>query len=183
MNFLKNTLSKIKGAFGIGKTLNKYAPKPTPATQTIEWAGQPYLAGQWRAQNKMITPSKYDMSKAVSMIKPDPKYNAQVGTGAMAPYPKFPNLPDTGYTWLSMSAGAEAKIPTAKPRWGTGWAWAPAVAAETPAAPNLQQDVAWLLSKAGYTSNYKPKKDMLANLTKDEKERYLRMYGPFKSIE
>lgn len=183
MGMLSNVFTKLKGAFTMGKALNKLAPKPTaPKTQTIEWANNSYLAWQWWAQNKMLTPPKYDMSKAMGMIKPDPKYNAQVGTWAVAPMPGI-KIPNIGYR-LPIQAWAEAKIPAPKKSWwGTGGAWAPAAIPQAPAAPNIQQDVAWLLSKAGYISNYKPKRDQLANLSKEEKERYLRMYGPFKSIE
>lgn len=138
----------------------------------------------------MLTPPKYDMSKAMGMIKPDPKYNAQVGTWAVAPMPNIPKF-DAGLkdNTLAMAAlnGANALFSGwwTKPRtWSWKWGQAPA-APDTPTTPvsPLQDTVDRLLSRAWYASSYKPKKDSLANTQKDQTQRYLAMYGPFKSIE
>ena len=142
------------------------------------------------ATNKMVTAPQFNMSKAMGMIKPNPSKQAQVGTWAVAPMSNIPKF-DVGLkdNTLAMAAlnGANALFSGwwTKPRvWSWGWGQQQAAPA-TPPAPTspLQDTVDRLLSRAWYASSYKPKKDSLANTQKDQNNRYLAMYGPFKSIE
>lgn len=145
----------------------------------------------WWGQHKMITPSAFNINK----VGVDPKFRAQAGTGAVAPMPSIPLIPSIP------KAGSEAALQWAaalfvdKPNIVEGGVstkskkplkptTSPIVSPiASPTLSPIQQQARWLLSGAGYKSSYKPKKDFLANLWKEEIERYLRMYGPFKSIE
>jgi hypothetical protein len=153
------------------------------ATKTLWWKVKNIFAPKAAKTAMGWIPAATGKQSLADKLRFDPTKNSQYLSGYNV---GFPQMPKIAWVWSTLSMATTAKQSRLQPQAQPGYAWwsAPAAPA-TPPPPTspLQDTVDRLLSKAGYTSGYKPKKDVLANQQQDLKQRYLAMRGPLISIE